>query len=313
MRIFKLYPVLDAKDFASYALRTIAQALQVDSGDQEYQGTQKKIHVICKALSKSTDKAVYYHSLQFNAAMIGSVLPLNKTLTSYEVKDIAAACKASIEATLSLSPSTVFLGAAAARAEIWSQYQNMECAPKCYSSSYGDSCFHERHAQLLRRLTERSREEARCNILLASNARLPVRKVTVRERIPTDRCLPEFATTAVLSLATDIGETWIHHQRTIANPTCYLQVELVDHIFDYLLLAEAVPLEPAFSKSTAYIGVGFEIALEQYSCQREIRVWGEEHHSKDKLQRMYHHYCRDDEEASDGDDDETAICNWMLY
>ena len=262
LRIFKLYPILDAKDFASYALRTIAQALQTElkDDDDEYQGVPKRIHVICKALSSSTDKNASYHTLRFNAAMIGSVLLRNKTLASYEVERMAAACRDCIEATVEMSPLSVHLAAAAACREIWLQYQKIKCTAR--RDRYEDDCFHQQHIRLLRTLTERSHLEARSNILLAANSRLPV--------------------------------------------------ELVDHIFDYLLAAEEVPLSTTFTTPSEWKGIDFELALEQFSCGRDIRLFSGRDRSPELLQRMLHH-CRDDEEAPSSVEEEPAMFDWMLY
>lgn len=257
-----MYPILDAKDFASYALRTIAQAIQVDSTDDndEYQGTERRIHVICKALSSSTDKSASYHILAFNAALIDSVLPRNKILGSYDVERIAAACRDCMEATEILSPSSIHLGAAAACRSIWSRYQTIKCTAR--RDGYYDNCFHQDHIRLLRGLTERSHFEARCNILLAANARLPS--------------------------------------------------ELVDHIFEYLLVAEEVPLETTFTRPSAFAYSEYEVALEQFSCGREIRLFPGKNIKPEHLQRMLHH-CRDDEEAPGSAEQEAERYGWMLY
>lgn len=248
MRVFDAYPVLDAEDFSSYLLRILAEALQREQS-LDYEGydlpdlsIEGKIHLVCKALSDSPDREAQRHSLDFNAAMIVSIIPLNKYLDVYDIGKVASACRDSIEATIKLAPSNVYIGAAAACRKIWSRYQTIVCRPDV--SPYDDNCcFHEEHIQLLQQLTKRSHLEARSNALLACGAWLPV--------------------------------------------------EIVDHVFEYLLVAEAVPLDVTLSKEDPMDPTApWGLPLAQYSCVRIIKLFQDDSsHSIEKLERMRHH-CR---------------------
>lgn len=246
-RIFDAYPILDAENFSCYLLRTLAEALQneddpyceeQDPDDSSQFTMVEKMHLLCKALSDSPDPNGQRHSLRFNAAMIGSVIPLNVCLGDYYIDQLTSACRDSIEGTIRLAAEHVYLDAAAACREIWSHYRQKPDCPRFSPKE----CFHKVNIRLLWQLTERSQLEARCNAFLACNARLPV--------------------------------------------------ELVEDVFEHLLVAEEVPL-PTWSstKDPMMVDLLRSAALDPYGCAWDRSFFVESPHSAEDLERMRHH-CR---------------------
>ena len=164
-----------------------------------YTGDVKdKIRLLSRALrrdrgSKSRSMSNYHH-FQFHASMTGSVLPLNKLLYEFEhseLRHLIVRSRDHMRLAIKTAKMGDFLGAAAARREIWSRYSRKGCTSRSLHSS--TTCFHELHVHLLQDLTSRARFEARSNALLATGHKLPAEltdlvfeQLLVAEEIPLD-------------------------------------------------------------------------------------------------------------------------------
>ena len=197
--MFQRHCIHDSRHFASYLLKIIAAAIQKEhetpSKYHSRYSLKDNIRLLSKALRNAHDPKAASHFFQFNASMIASVLPLNKVLSEdYEMNHLKRRCRDHMRFAMFKAKPKDFLGAAAARREIWSRYQLKGCEEKGYRwSSSLPKCFHSKHVWLLQDLTDRAHIEARSNVLLATGHKLPAElaelvfeQVLLAEELPLD-------------------------------------------------------------------------------------------------------------------------------
>ena len=174
--IFERYSVVEFEAFAAYLLGIMAKVLPVERNREthNYLNVAEKIDVLCNALADSDDPNIdniEYHKLQFQASLIGSVLPTNKLLDYYDTKALYIKNREEMRQSLHEATNDDFLGAATARRILWAHYQSKDCKQGYYTD---DRCYHQLHIRLLKELADRSHVEVKSMVLLAAGTRLPV-------------------------------------------------------------------------------------------------------------------------------------------